>query len=71
MLLAGGQLQRGVVIGQSDPEGGRTVDDPQSVADIHATVLAALGIDPEHEEIAPVGRPIKLSEGQPIRRLLE
>jgi hypothetical protein len=70
MLLAGGRLRRGVVIGATDPEGGKTVEDPQSVPDIHATVLSALGIDPEHEEIAPVGRPIQFSEGKPIERLL-
>ncbi len=66
MLLAGGRIRRGLVIGETDPEGGKTVEDPQSVADIHATVLTALGIDPAHEEIAPVGRPIQFSEGRPI-----
>jgi len=70
MLLAGGRLRSGLALGQTDPEGGRTVEDPQSVADLHATLLAALGIDPAHEEMAPVGRPIQLSEGRPIERLL-
>ncbi len=70
LLVAGGRIRRGITLGATDPEGGRTVEDPQSVADVHATVLAALGIDPEHEELAPIGRPIKLSEGQPIAKLL-
>jgi uncharacterized protein (DUF1501 family) len=70
VLLAGGRLQSGVVLGKTDPAGGRTVENPQSVADLHATLLAALGIDPRREEMAPVGRPIQLSEGQPIRLLL-
>ncbi|HVX59529.1 MAG TPA: DUF1501 domain-containing protein [Pirellulales bacterium] len=70
MLLAGGRLRGGVVIGATDPEGGREVESPQQVADLHATVLTALGIDPQHEVLAPVGRPIKFSEGAPIKQLL-
>lgn len=70
MLLAGGGLRRGVAIGETDPEGGRRVKDPYEVADLHATVLTVLGIDPAHEELAPIGRPIKLSEGKPIRSLM-
>jgi len=70
MLLAGGGLRRGVAIGETDPEGGRKLKDPYEVADVHATVLTALGLDPAHEELAPIGRPIKLSEGKPIRALL-
>lgn len=70
MLLAGGGLKQGIALGETDPEGGRKVRDPHDVADLHATVLTALGIDPSHEELAPVGRPIKLSEGTPIKALL-
>jgi hypothetical protein len=70
MLLAGGGLRRGIALGETDPEGGRELKDPYDVPDIHATVLTALGIDPAHEELAPIGRPIKLSEGKPIRALL-
>ncbi|OYV89592.1 MAG: hypothetical protein B7Z73_06690 [Planctomycetia bacterium 21-64-5] len=70
MLLAGGGLRGGVALGETDPEGGRTVKEPYGVPDLHATVLTALGIDPAHEELAPIGRPIKLSEGKPIRALL-
>ncbi len=47
MALAGGGIRGGQVIGETDPEGGRKVSDPRQVADIHATVLTALGIDPE------------------------
>ncbi|HEX5443451.1 MAG TPA: DUF1501 domain-containing protein [Pirellulales bacterium] len=70
MLLAGGGLRSGVAIGETDPEGGRRVKDPYDVSDVHATVLTALGIDPAHEELAPIGRPIKLSEGKPIAPLM-
>ncbi len=71
MALAGGGIRGGQVIGATDPKGTRTVDDPRSVADIHATVLTALGIDPAHQEISPVGRPIRFSEGVPIAALLD
>jgi len=71
MALAGGGIRGGNVIGATDPEGGRQVEDPRSVADIHATVLTALGIDPAHKEISPIGRPIQFSEGVPIAALLQ
>jgi len=45
------------------------VVDPHPVADIHATLLA-LGIDGQRESTTSQGRPIRLSEGQPIRQLL-
>jgi hypothetical protein len=70
MLLAGGGLRSGIALGETDPEGGRKIREPHDVADLHATVLAAVGIDPAHEELAPIGRPIKLSEGTPIKQLL-
>lgn len=70
MLLAGGRLRGGVALGATDPAGGRQVKNPFDVSDIHATVLTALGVDPGHEELAPIGRPIKLSEGRPIEALL-
>ncbi len=71
MALAGGGIRGGQVIGATDPEGGRKVEDPRSVADIHATVLTALGIDPAHKEVSPIGRPIQFSEGAPIAALLQ
>lgn len=70
VLVAGGGLRAGVALGETDPEGGRHVKDPYEVQDLHATVLTALGIDPARDELAPIGRPIKLSEGTPIKALL-
>ncbi|HVU89492.1 MAG TPA: DUF1501 domain-containing protein [Pirellulales bacterium] len=71
MALAGGGLRGGQVIGATDPAGGKKVDEPRSVADVHATVLQALAIDPAHEVMTPVGRPMKFSEGTPIAQLVE
>jgi len=70
MLVAGGRVRGGLAIGETDPAGERAVAHPHQVADLHATVLTALGIDPHHEELAPIGRPIQLSEGRPIEELL-
>lgn len=71
MALAGGRIAVGQTLGETDPEGKRlTLEEGISVPDIHATLLTALGIDPRHEELAPVGRPIKFSEGTAIKALL-
>lgn len=70
MALAGGRIRTGQTIGETDPDGSREVVQPIQVADIHATLLLALGIDPVKELISPAGRPLKLAEGKPIAQLL-
>jgi hypothetical protein len=61
---------RGKVIGSTDPEGIQKMPvDPVNVADLAATVLDRLGIDFSHEVTTPVGRPMKLSEGSPVKSL--
>jgi uncharacterized protein (DUF1501 family) len=70
VFLAGAGLPRGTVLGQTDPGGGKEPVDPISVPDLFATLLTLLGIDPAKEFITRSGRPIKLSDGQPIQRLL-
>jgi hypothetical protein len=70
MALGGGRIRGGQAIGATDPEGGRNVERPIQIGDIHATLLTALGIDPAKELISPAGRPLKLAEGEAIRELL-
>jgi hypothetical protein len=79
IALAGGGLAGGRVIGETSPQppdGAEARDvalhvrDPRPVADIHATVLSALGVDYRQELMTPVGRPMIISEGQVIRELL-
>jgi hypothetical protein len=71
IALAGGGLGGGRVLGETDPAGIKNPVQPYSVADIHATVLSAVGLDPRKENIAPAtSRPLKLSEGKPIASLL-
>lgn len=71
IALAGGGLAGGRVIGQTDPEGGRIPTSKGTpIADIHATVMHAMGIKYSHELDTPVNRPMKLSEGKPLKSLL-
>lgn len=70
LALAGGGIRGGQVIGATDPEGTRAPAHPSSIADVHATVLTALGLDPRKENVSPVSRPIALSSGKPIPALL-
>ena len=46
------------------------VENPVTISDLHATIYAALGISPHLEYQTPIGRPIKRSEGQPIKQIL-
>jgi uncharacterized protein (DUF1501 family) len=68
--LAGGGIRGGVVVGESDPDGGKEPADKVPVADLHATVLKALGIDWERTLRGPLGRTIRRSEGTPLAALL-
>jgi len=77
IMLAGCGIRRGGVhgatAGDADLNPDKPADgvsDPVSVADIHATMLAALGIDHGIELQTPIGRPMFLSEGSPITALL-
>jgi uncharacterized protein (DUF1501 family) len=70
IAIAGGGIRGGRVIGATDPEGLKEPVDRTNVADLHATVLRAVGLDPAKENISPVGRPISLSQGKPIAALL-
>ena len=70
VVLAGGGLRGGVALGATDPEGRRDPTEPVTIGDIHATVLSAVGLDPSRVLTTPIGRTVRLSEGEPIRRLL-
>lgn len=70
-LLGGAGIAAGQVIGATDPEGVvRAPSDPVEIPDLAATVLAAVGIDFARELVTPVGRPLKLSSGTPLGRLV-
>jgi Protein of unknown function (DUF1501) len=71
LALAGGGMRGGFALGKTDPSGTKNPKGPTTIENVHATVLASLGLDPAKENIAPAtGRPIKLSSGRPIRELI-
>lgn len=71
VAVAGGGVRGGQVLGATDPSGeSREPRHAVGVADLHATIHAALGIHPEKEILTPVGRPIALSDGTVLRSLL-
>jgi uncharacterized protein (DUF1501 family) len=68
--LAGGGIRGGAVVGESDPSGGKKPKDEQPIANLHATVMHALGIDWEKNLRGPLGRTVPRSAGTPIKALL-
>lgn len=69
VVLAGGGLKTGQVIGETDELAMNPLSRPVSVPDLHATVYAAMGINP-HEELYAGDRPVPITDGgQPIREL--
>ncbi|GIX03386.1 MAG: hypothetical protein KatS3mg113_0392 [Planctomycetaceae bacterium] len=71
-LVGGGGLRGGITLGATDPEGKRREPEhPIRVVDFHATLLAALGVEPSTEKLTPIGRPLKFSEGKILRELWE
>jgi hypothetical protein len=72
VALAGGGIRGGLALGETDPDSGKPPDDRSySVGRIYATVLSALGLDPEKTNTSPARRPIRLAEGAPMQQLLE
>jgi uncharacterized protein (DUF1501 family) len=78
VAVAGGGIQGGRVIGETNPDPKRgsknptkDLKDPHTIADVHATILHGLGIDYGQELDTPIGRPMKVCEGQPILQLFE
>lgn len=70
ILMAGGGIRGGRVHGRSDrigafPGDGRVF----TPADMTATIYHCLGIDPHCEVTDQLGRPLRISDGQPMREL--
>ena len=69
-FMAGGGIKGGQVIGSSDEDGAMPKDRPVEVADIHATMCHAMGIDHEKDVMTPLLRPMKLVDnGSPVMEL--
>ena len=70
-VFAGGGTHGGSVYGASDRIGAYPAADPVRPGDVAATIFWRFGIDPDLEVRDQTGRPFKLAEGQPIRKLFE
>ena len=74
IVLAGGGLQGGRVLGQTDKDGGRPIERPIHVQEVFATLYKTLGIDVNTTKIDDMqGRPRYLVDEnrQPISELVE
>jgi hypothetical protein len=69
VFLAGGGIKGGYVHGASDRIGAYPALDPVTPADLAATIFWRFGLDPAAEIHDQTGRPYRLSDGEPIRRL--
>jgi hypothetical protein len=68
-FFAGGGIQPGQIVGQTDREGGQPVTEAFTPADLAATIFHALGIGPDQEFHDSLGRPYRMTQGTPIRAL--
>jgi hypothetical protein len=64
LVVAGGPLPGGRLIGRSDRFAAYPAEDPITPADLGASLLHALGVDPASELRDNFGRQVPLSEGQ-------
>ena len=69
-VLGGGGINGGGAYGATSADGQSVVRGKCDVPDVLATLCAALGIDPQKHNPSGVGRPIRITEGEPIKELL-
>ncbi|QDV41191.1 hypothetical protein Enr13x_10290 [Stieleria neptunia] len=76
-FLAGCGIRKGGVYGETaadpklDPDKPLAdVARPITIGDLHATILSTLGVPYHEERQTPIGRPLKISEGEPVGAVL-
>ncbi|HET6880664.1 MAG TPA: DUF1501 domain-containing protein, partial [Pirellulales bacterium] len=67
IMMAGAGVPGGSVLGKTDDEGGRPIDDEYFTEDIAATIYTKLGIPLDLITATPDGRPIRLNEGRVMK----
>jgi hypothetical protein len=70
ILLAGAGVPAGTVYGATDRQGAMPASSPVTPADLTATLLHLLGVDPEMEVRDRLGQARRVCEGTPVRGLL-
>ena len=68
--IAGGGIRGGAVVGESDPAGGKQAKDVVPIADLHATIMKAVGVNWEQTLKTSIRRTVRRSEGKPIAGLI-
>jgi len=69
-FFAGGGIRPGQVIGQTDRVGGTPASEAYTPADLAATIFHLCGVGPETEFHDTLGRPYRITQGTPIRKLI-
>jgi uncharacterized protein (DUF1501 family) len=69
-VFGGGGIRGGQAFGRTSDDGMRVEDKQVAIGDVLATLCSALGVPPDHENITPSNRPIKIAEGAPIQDIL-
>jgi len=70
LLFAGAGVHGGLVLGQTDKQGGYVTRRPVAPADVACTIFERLGIDPHKMLAAPDGRPQEiLDKGEAVQEL--
>src|SRR5262249_30621373 len=71
-LLAGGGVKPGLVYGETDEFGFKTIANPVHIHDLHATILHLLGLDHEKLTYRYSGRDFRLTDvaGKVVREIM-
>ncbi|HZN32822.1 MAG TPA: DUF1501 domain-containing protein, partial [Pirellulaceae bacterium] len=70
-ILAGGGVQRGIILGASDPLGELPKERPIGIQDVYATMYHLLGIDYTKSYQNEANRPVQIiNYGEPIAEIL-
>jgi hypothetical protein len=71
-VLAGAGVKGGQAVGKTSKDGTQLESAPTRTADLVATVMKAIGLDPMKQNMSNVSRPIRLADpsGKPIQELL-
>ena len=63
MMMAGGGIRGGQVYGSSSADGTEVAENPVNVPDLLRTLCKSLGVNADHENMSPQGRPLKIVDG--------
>ena len=68
VILAGGGIQRGIVVGASDNTASFPTTQPYGIQDLLRTIFHLIGVDADKSYLTPLGRPVPVVNGGQIIR---